>query len=233
MTRRDTMSQLEDAAAAAAAAVEEVKPLLRGVLHAWAFWAALVAAVVLVVIAPHADARWAAAIYGAGLCALFGVSGTYHRWRWNPRWKPVLRRLDHSTIFLFVAASGTPVAWLALSDPLRTVVLLCLWIGAAAGIVLTVAWRNAPRVADAIAYLVVGWAAVIGFPQLAGKLPLTPMVLLIAGGLLYTVGAVVYARRRPDPWPRVFGFHEVFHVLVILAAVAHFAAIAGWIVPAG
>jgi hemolysin III len=186
---------------------------------------------VLVAIAPNAQARAAAAIYGAGLTALFAVSGLYHRWRWDMRWRPLMRRMDHSTIFLFIAASCTPVAWLVLDGTLRTVSLVAVWAGAAGGIAMSVAWITAPRILVALSYLLVGWAGAIGIPQIADRLPATPLVLLAVGGLLYTVGAVVYALKRPNPWPRVFGFHEVFHALVVAAAVVHFVAMAGWVVP--
>jgi hemolysin III len=210
---------------------EDVVPKLRGLLHAYAFWFALAAAAVLVAIAPNAQARGAAAVYGVGLSALFAVSGLYHRWRWDMRWRPLLRRMDHSTIYVFIAASCTPIAWLVLDGSLRTVVLVAVWAGAVGGIALSVAWITAPRVLVALSYLLVGWAGVIGMPQIVDRLPTAPLVLLAVGGVLYTVGAVVYAFKRPNPWPRVFGFHEVFHALVVLAAVAHFVAMAGWVVP--
>jgi hemolysin III len=209
----------------------EAVPRLRGLLHAYAAVVAVAAAGVLVVLAPEARSRVSALVYGVGLCALFAVSGLYHRWRWDPRWRPVLRRLDHSMIFVFIAASATPVAVLVLSGTLRTVVLLAVWAGAAGGIALSVAWITAPRVLVAVCYLAVGWAGVAGVPQMAERLPGIALLLLAAGGILYSIGAVVYALRRPDPWPRVFGFHEVFHALVLLAAAAHFAAMAGWVVP--
>jgi hemolysin III len=210
---------------------EDVVPRLRGLLHAYAAVFALAAAIVLVAIAPDAQARGAAAVYGVGLCALFAVSGLYHRWRWDMRWRPLLRRMDHSTIYVFIAASSTPIAWLVLEGPMRTVVLVSVWAGAIGGIALSVAWITAPRVLVAMSYLLVGWAGAIGLPQIVAKLPAAPLVLLATGGVLYTVGAVVYAFKRPNPWPRVFGFHEVFHALVVVAALAHFIAMAGWVVP--
>jgi hemolysin III len=211
---------------------EDVVPQLRGLMHAYAVWFALAAAIVLVVaIAPTAEARGAAAIYGLGLTALFAVSGLYHRWRWDMRWRPLLRRMDHSTIYVFIAASCTPVAWLVLDGTLRVVVLASVWAGAAGGIALSVAWITAPRVLVAMSYLLVGWAGAIGIPQIVDRLPAAPLVLLATGGVLYTVGAVVYALKRPNPWPRVFGFHEVFHALVVAAAVVHFIAMAGWVIP--
>jgi hemolysin III len=209
---------------------EHVKPLLRGVSHVVSFWVALVAGAALIALAPDADARVAALIYALGLCALFGASGLYHRWRWNPRWQPLLRRIDHSTIFLFVAASYTPVGLLVLDGAVQDVVLGLVWAGAIAGVVFSVAWISAPRALTAAAYLALGWVAVIALPQLIDRLPAAPLVLLALGGVLYSIGAAIYAAKRPDPWPRVFGFHELFHAFVIAAALAHFVAMAGWVI---
>jgi hemolysin III len=172
----------------------------------------------------------AGAVYGIGLCALFGGSALYHRWRWNPRWRPILRRIDHSTIFVFIAASYTPVCLLVLSGTVRWVVLVTVWAGALGGVALSVAWITAPRVVACACYLALGWVAVIAFPQLTAALPLVPLVLIAVGGVLYTIGAVVFALQRPNPWPNVFGFHEIFHAFVVLAATAHFVALAGWVV---
>jgi hemolysin III len=211
----------------------ELVPRLRGVTHAWALWFALVAGSVLALYAPTGLARAAAVVYGAAMCALFAVSGLYHRWRWNPRWRPLLRRIDHSTIFVFIAASYTPVALLVLSGTVQVVVLASVWAGALAGVAMSVAWITAPRVVVAASYLALGWVAVVAMPQLARTLGVAPLVLFAVGGLLYTLGAVVYALRRPNPWPHTFGFHEVFHALVIAAATVHFVAMAGWVIPAG
>ncbi|HEX2086877.1 MAG TPA: hemolysin III family protein [Solirubrobacteraceae bacterium] len=210
---------------------DELVPLLRGVSHAWAFWFALAAGAVLLVLAPAADARIAALVYAIGLCALFAGSALYHRWRWDPRWRPLLRRIDHSTIFVFIAASYTPIALLVLDGSLRVVVLVGVWAGAVAGVAFSVAWIGAPRALTASTYLALGWFAVIAIPQLVDRLPVVPLALLAAGGVLYTVGALVYAAERPNPWPRTFGFHEIFHAFVIAAAAAHFAAMAGWVIP--
>ena len=209
---------------------EELVPRLRGVSHAVTFWIALAAAAVLVALAPDADARTAAVIYGAGLCALFGGSGLYHRWRWDPRWRPLLRRIDHSTIFVFIAASYTPVGLLVLDGSLQVTMLVVAWAGAIAGVAFSLVWIDAPRWLVAGTYLGLGWISVIALPQLVERLAPAPLVLIAAGGLLYTLGAIVYALKRPNPWPRTFGFHEVFHAFVIAAAVVHFVAMAGWVV---
>ena len=211
----------------------EGTPGLRGVSHAWAFWCALVAGSLLALYAPSAEARAAAIVYGAGMCALFAASGLYHRWRWDPRWRPLLRRIDHSAIYVFIAASYTPVALLVLSGPVQVVVLASVWAGALAGVALSVAWITAPRVLVAASYVALGWVSIVAMPQLADRLGVAPLGLFAAGGVLYSIGAAVYALRRPNPWPRTFGFHEVFHALVILAAVTHYVAMAGWVIPAG
>jgi hemolysin III len=210
---------------------DEVIPRLRGLLHAHAAWLALAASIVLVALAPTASARIASVIYGAGLIALFSASALYHRWRGDPRYKPWLRRLDHSTIFIFIAASYTPVGLLVLEGTLQTVVLVSAWAGAAGGVVLSLAWINAPRWLQAGCYLALGWVAIIAVPQLADRVGIAPFVLLAVGGALYSIGAAVYALQRPNLWPRTFGFHEVFHALVVAAAVVHFVAMAGWVVP--
>jgi len=210
---------------------EEMIPRLRGLLHAHAAWVAGAAAIVLVVLAPTGGARVAALIYGVGLIALFSASALYHRWPGDPRWRPWLRRLDHSTIFLFIAASYTPVALIVLEGTLQTVVLVSVWVGAAAGVTLSLVWITAPRWLDAACYVALGWVAVIALPELWREVGPAPFVLLAVGGGLYSLGAAVYAIRKPNLWPRTFGFHEVFHALVIAAAVVHFVAIAGWVVP--
>jgi hemolysin III len=210
---------------------EQLIPRMRGRLHVFAFWGALVAACVLVMLAPSGTARIACAIYGSALCALFAISALYHRWRWSPRWRPLLRRLDHSTIHVFIAASTTPLAVLVLDGRMQTFVLACGWVGALGGIALSLAWIDAPRVLVAASYVLVGWAALAAAPQLPDQLSTAPLLLLGAGAIIYIAGAAVYATRRPNPWPAVFGFHEVFHALVVIAAISHFVAFAGWVVP--
>jgi hemolysin III len=207
-------------------------PRLRGVSHALASVLAVAAAVVLVVLAPAGAPTVAVAVYGTGLVALFLGSALYHRWPGPARFKPVLQRIDHSTIYVFIAASYTPIALVVLHGPLRWIILALAWAGAAAGVAFSLGWVNASRAVKAGGYLVLGWLALIAAPQLARRLGPAPLALLAAGGVLYSVGAVVYATQRPNPWPRTFGFHEVFHGLVIAAAAAQYVAIVGWVMPA-
>ena len=164
---------------------------------------------------------------------LFAGSATFHRLNCGPRLRSLLCRIDHSAIFVFIAASYTPVSLLVLDGPIGWTLFAAAWAGALVGVTLSVAWISAPRVLFAGTYVALGWIAMLAMPELVSRLPLAPLLLIAAGGLLYTAGAVVYALRRPDPWPRVFGFHEVFHALVIVAAAMHFTAMAGWIIPAG
>jgi hemolysin III len=211
---------------------EALIPRLRGRLHVYAFWAALIGAPILVARAPAGDARVACVIYGSALCSLFAVSALFHRWRWSPRWRPLLRRLDHGTIFVFIAASATPLAVLILTDEMRTAVLAIVWSGAVVGVLASVAWIDAPRALVAASYVAVGCAALAGLPQIVDRLPLTGLLLFAAGGALYITGAVIYAKRRPNPWPDSFGFHELFHAFVVVAAATHFAAIVAFVLPA-
>jgi hemolysin III len=210
---------------------EEVIPRLRGVLHAHAAWVAVLLAGLLVALAPTPSARVAALVYGGCMIALFGVSGLYHRWRWDPQWRPLLRRVDHAMIWLFIAATYTPIGLLVLDGPLRVVVLCFAWAGAAAGILMTITWPTAPRALAASCYAALGWVGVVCVPAIIRNAGVLPLVLLTIGGLFYTAGAIVFALRRPDPHPHVFGFHEVFHVLIVLAVGIQFAAFAGWVVP--
>jgi hemolysin III len=211
---------------------EMIVPRLRGVSHAVAFVGAVVAAIVIIGLAPGGSATVGMAIYGVALGALFGGSALYHRWPGRSRFKAVLQRIDHSTIFVFIAASYTPIALLVLHGPLAWVILALAWAGAAAGVTLSLGWIHAPRSVHAASYLTLGWLAVIAVPQLLHTLGPAPLALLGAGGVMYSLGAVIYTRQRPDPWPSTFGFHEIFHVLVIAAAAAQYAAVIGWVLPA-
>ena len=166
------------------------------------------------------------------MVVLFGTSALYHRIDWGSvaarRW---MRRLDHSAIFLLIAGTYTPFALLALDGPLATVILVVVWAGALSGIVMKLVWIDAPKPVVAIAYVMLGWVAVAAFPDLIEELGVTGVGLIVAGGALYTTGAVVYALKRPDPAPTVFGYHEIFHLLVIVAAALQYAAVAFYVLP--
>ena len=203
-----------------------MKPSLRGVSHQYAFYVALAAGAALVVLARGGEARVAVGVYALSLSAMFGASALYHRIDWSPRPAAWLRRLDHSMIFVLDAGTYTPFAVLVLAPALGWTVLAVVWGGALVGIVISLLWIDAPRWLTALLYVALGWVSIVVMPQLWDRAGVLAVALLATGGLLYTAGAVVYARRRPDPAPRVFGYHEVFHVLVIAAAAVHFAAVA-------
>jgi hemolysin III len=206
--------------------VELPKPLLRGVFHQWAFFAALAAGIVLVALAEGLRERLATWVYAVALAAMFGASAVYHRVDWKtPARRAWARRLDHSTIFLFIAGTYTPFTLLAFEGVSAAVLLAVVWAGALFGLAVNVCWIDAPKWAAAAAYLVVGWVGVIAAPQLFANLGVAAAVLVLVGGGLYTAGAVIYGLRRPDPFPAVFGYHEVFHVLVIAAAATQFVAV--------
>ncbi|SNS06472.1 hemolysin III [Streptosporangium subroseum] len=204
---------------------EPIKPRLRGWLHAAALPLALVAGFVLVALGPVPQARLAAAIYAITSGLLFGVSATYHRGTLSPRLAEVLRRLDHANIYLIIAGTYTPFALLALDGPASAVVLGVIWTGAIAGVLFRVLWIGAPRWLSTALYIGLGWTAVFVLPQLVEGAGAVAVVLLLAGGLLYTAGGVVYGLRRPDPSPRWFGFHEVFHAFTVAAYVAQYVAV--------
>jgi len=210
-----------------------VKPKLRGVVHQWSFFVALAAGLALVVLAPAGRATAASAVYALALCGLLGTSALYHRITWRPAVRAWMRRLDHSMIFVLIAGTYTPFAVLLLSGTVQDVVLLGVWAGAAAGILFTLLWVRAPKWLTAGAYIALGWFSLIALPQIVERTGAGALALLAAGGVAYTAGAVIYARRRPDPRPTVFGYHELFHVLVVFAALAHFVAVAAYAVPAG
>jgi hemolysin III len=208
------------------------KPRLRGVSHQWAFYVSLVLGAALVAAAPGGQPRLAAAVYALSVAALFGTSALYHRITWASqaarRW---MRRLDHSMIFFLIAGTYTPFALLVLHGDLATVILVVVWAGALAGVLMKLVWIDAPKALVAILYLALGWVAVAAFPTMIGELGITGSALVGVGGLLYTAGALVYAFQRPNPAPTVFGYHEVFHALVILAAALQYAVIAFYVIP--
>lgn len=209
------------------------RPKLRGVSHQWAAVAAVVAGALLVWSAPSGRATTVAVVYAVSLVGLFAVSAVYHRITWRPNMRRWMRRLDHSMIYVFMAGSATPVALLVVGGTLGTVLLCIAWGGAALGVALNLAWIDAPRMLKAMGYVALGWVGIIALPKIVSVLGLVPTLLFLVGGLFYTAGAIIYAKRRPDPVPRIFGYHEVFHALVILAAAAHFVAVAGFVLPRG
>ena len=214
------------------ATLDLTKPRLRGVWHQWAFYVSLVLGAGLVAAAPGGQPRLAAAVYAVSVAALFGTSALYHRITWASqaarRW---MRRLDHSMIFFLIAGTYTPFALLVLHGDLATVILVVVWAGALAGVLMKLVWIDAPKALVAILYLALGWVAVAAFPTMIGELGITGTALVAVGGLLYTAGALVYAFQRPNPAPTVFGYHEVFHALVILAAALQYAVIAFYVIP--
>ena len=208
-----------------------LRPRLRGVLHQYAFFVALAAAAPLVLMARSGRAALAAAVYGASLASLFGVSALYHRVTWSVRARRWMGRLDHAMIGLLIAGTFTPFGMLVLADTPAGRLLPVVWVGALAGILLHVLWFDAPKWLSAAVYVIVGWSGILGFPHLLDRLGWTATGLMALGGALYSAGAAVYAFRRPNPAPDVFGYHEVFHALVIAAACAHYAVVAVWVFP--
>ncbi|MFC8591662.1 hemolysin III family protein [Streptomyces atroolivaceus] len=199
-----------------------VKPRMRGWLHAGMFPAVVIAGIVLIALADSSRARAACAVYVLSACLLFGVSGVYHRGTWGPRGEAVLRRLDHANIFLIIAGTYTPLALLLLPESTSRPLLWAIWGAAAAGIAFRVFWVGAPRWLYTPCYIAMGWAAVFFLPDFMRTGGVTVLVLVVAGGLLYSAGGVIYGLKRPNPSPRYFGFHEVFHSLTLAAFVAHY-----------
>jgi len=203
------------------------RPRLRGVIHQAAFAVAIVVGALLIAYADEdARTRAAAAIFAASVAAMFGASALYHRVTWSPRVRPWMRRLDHAGIYLLIAGSYTPVGLISLHGTLQRVVLAIVWTGAAAAILLKFAWVGAPKWLAAVIGIALGWVGVAAMPQVFQSAGAVAVSLLAVGGLAYTAGAIVYAVRRPDPVPLVFGYHEVFHALTIVAVACQYVAIA-------
>lgn len=209
--------------AAAADAAVEVRPTWRGWIHAGTFPVAIVAGTVLIVLAQGGPAKWAAAVFMVTSLLLFGNSALYHRFDWGPKTKAVLKRIDHANILLLIAGTYTPLAVLALPPQKGLVLLVVVWSGTVLGILFRVFWINAPRWLYVALYLALGWAAVMYMADLL-QANVAMMVLVCVGGLLYTAGAIVYAMKKPNPWPGHFGFHEIFHVCTVLAFLCHWTA---------
>ncbi len=204
--------------------VAAVKPHLRGWLHAGMVPLALAAGIVLIALAPTTSSRIAATVFSVSAWLLFGTSAVYHRGNWSPRVAGVLKRMDHSNIFLIIAGTYTPISLLLPRDQARTM-LIIVWTGAIAGVLFRVFWVGAPRWLYTPVYAALGWVAVgyLGDFLRTGGVAVT--ALLLGGGLLYTAGAVVYGTKRPNPSPRWFGFHEIFHVLTVVGFGCHYAAV--------
>lgn len=204
-------------------AVDDLKPSWRGWIHAATFPIAIAAGIVLIVLSQGAAAKWSAAVFMLTSLLLFGNSALYHRFRWKPKTRAVLKRIDHANILLLIAGTYTPIAVLALPTTEATILLSLVWGGAILGILFRVFWIDAPRWLYVALYLVLGWAAVMYIVPLF-QANVAMMVLVAVGGILYTLGAVVYALKRPNPWPNHFGFHEIFHVCTVLAFLCHWTA---------
>ena len=198
-----------------------VKPRLRGWLHAATFPLSLAFGAVLVLLSPDAGTRTATAVFGATAALLFGISALYHRGHWSPRAEAVLKRFDHANIFLIIAGSYTPFCVLLLPAGEARTLLWIVWGGALAGVAFRVLWVGAPRWLYVPVYVALGWVAVIYLPQFWRSGQTAVVTLVVAGGLLYSLGGLVYGLKRPDPSPRWFGFHEVFHALTVAAFTAH------------
>jgi hemolysin III len=216
-----------------AVAASDQRPLLRGVLHQAAFSISLVVGTLLVVEADGARRHVAAAAFAGSVALCFGASALYHRVTWTPPVRMWMRRIDHAGVYLLIAGTYTAVCLLGLSGAWRWSVLAIVWTGAGAAIVLKFVWVSAPKWLAAVIGISLGWVGVAAMPQLVAHLDPAAVGLLLAGGMLYTLGGVVYARGRPDPKPTVFGYHEVFHALTIVAVACQYVAIAFFLVRVG
>src|SRR6201997_1708174 len=211
--------------------LQPLKPRLRGVLHEYAFFISLGCGVALIVGASDGRARLAAGIYAVAVSGLLGTSALYPRVTWRPAARRWMRRLDHSMIFVLIAGTYTPVALLALKGSLATTILILMWAGALGGVIFKLAWIDAPKWLFAAVYVVLGLVTAAVFGELPAAVGWLGVAGLALGGLLYVLGAVVYASGRPNPWPKVFGYHEIFHVLVVVAAGLQYAVIAFAVLP--
>ena len=208
------------------------RPLLRGYLHLGAACAAVAGVVLLVLLAHSARAYVGGVVFACSLALLYLTSGLYHTVNWRPRAKAILKRLDHSMIFVLIAGTYTPFCLLVLDTAWGVSVLAVVWGLAAGGIALKVAWPNAPRWLSVGMYLSIGWLGVVAGAPVSSWFALAPLALLVVGGVLYSLGGLIYALQRPDPFPRVFGYHEVFHLLVIAGSALHFSLVAIYLMPA-
>ena len=210
-----------------------IKPRLRGVLHEYGFFVSLLCGVALILAASGGKARLAATIYAVAVSGLLGTSALYHRVTWRPATRRWMRRLDHSMIFVLIAGTYTPVALVALKGSLANTILIVMWAGALGGVIFKLLWIDAPKWLFATVYIALGLVTFAVFGQLPAAIGWLGAAGLALGGLLYLIGAVVYASGRPNPWPKVFGYHEVFHALVLAAAALQYAVIAFAVLPRG
>lgn len=206
--------------------MEPARPRLRGVFHQWALVVAIPPGIALVASADGKTAKVAAAVFATSVAAMLGLSALYHRVTWSPRWRLWMRRLDHAGIYGLIAGTYTPVGLLVLEGAWRSTMLAIVWGGALAAIALKLFWVAAPKWLAAAIAIGLGWIGVVIYPQLVSQAGMAAAALVLAGGLLYTAGAVVYVRRRPDPIPTVFGYHELFHALVVAAVALQYGAVA-------
>lgn len=214
--------------------VEGQRPLLRGALHQAAFTAALVVGALLIAYADrNATTRTSASIFAGSVAAMLGASALYHRITWSPRVRPWLRRLDHAGIYLLIAGTYTPVGLLALHGAMQRAVLAIVWSGAAAAVLLKFVWVKAPKWLAAVIGIALGWVGIAALPDLWNTAGVAAVALLAAGGLAYTAGALVYACKWPNPAPRVFGYHELFHAFTIVAVACQYVAIAFYVLKVG
>jgi hemolysin III len=207
------------------------RPLLRGVSHQCAFFVSVLAGAAVIFAAQTARATVAAVIFATSVAVMFGASALYHRVNWSPVASRWMRRIDHAGIFLVIGGSYTPYTLMVLSGPVRIVVLVLVWSGVIAAIALRFAWVTGPGWLTATIAVLLGWLSLIAVPQIVDRVSPTGIALLLAGGILYTAGAIVYALKRPDPAPALFGFHEVFHALVVAAVACQYASIAFYVLP--
>ena len=203
---------------------DEVKPTWRGWIHAGTFPLAIALGIVLITLAEGTAAKVSSAVFMATSLLLFGNSALYHRFNWKPRTKLLLKRIDHANIFLLIAGTYTPIAVLALPPSQGILLLSLVWVGTILGIAFRVFWIGAPRWLYVLLYLVLSWAAVMYLGDLL-RVNTAMMILVVVGGLCYTAGAIMYALKKPNPFPGVFGFHEIFHALTLLAFLCHWTAI--------
>lgn len=206
--------------------IDAIKPHLRGRSHEYAFVVALTLGPIMIVAAPGIIPRFVVALYVTAIAGLFGISALYHRIDWTPAARGRMKRLDHSMIFVAIAGTYTPIAVFALSPGIAQVVLFVVWAGALVGIGIRNMWPHAPKPLTAAPYVAVGWVAVFVMFDMWRSLGVAGFALVAVGGVLYTFGAAIYAFRRPNPWPRMFGYHEIFHLLVIGGAALHYISVA-------